>query len=577
MSMRGFLLLVLLLSAAPVATAAVSVSVKLDGLDKEQKKNVRAYLTIEQERKADDLTERRIRRYYNRAPGEIRTALQPYGYYQPVIQSSLEQDGDKWVARYDIDPGPPTIVTAMDIQIDGAGRDDPAILATEHRLPVQVGSHLLHADYEKAKTLLRATAIENGYREARYLKSEVRVEQSANQAEIELHLDTGDKVFFGPVRFEGGTISEERLQLYIPFKRGEVWSAKKLLILQRGLVDSGYYSSVNIVPRPDLTSENQVPVDVILTPHKRQKYSFGLGFSTNFGIQGSVNWLHRQVNDLGHRISAEARLSKVRQNVSATYGIPLSKPRSDILEISGIFRNEDTTDVKSEVTELRVSRNFKRGDWREVLSIGYKYEQDDLADSDGTSNLLIPKATWTLVEADNRLLSKDGYRIDLETSGAAQALLSDTTFLQGIVRGKLVRALGRRGRLIVRGDAGATATGNFEALPASNRFFTGGDNSVRGYAYKSISPANEEGELTGGKYLLVGSVEYDYNVYDKWYLATFYDVGSAFNETPVNASSGAGVGVRWVSPVGMVRVDVASAISEDGKPWRLHITFGPDF
>jgi len=555
----------------------MSISVKLEGLDREQKKNVRAYLTIEQEKKADDLTERRIRRYHNRAPGEIQKALQPYGYYQPVIESSLEQDGDKWVAHYDIDPGPPVIITDIDLQVDGAGKDDPVMVKAADSLPVQVGSQLLHDDYEKAKKLFRAAAAENGYREARYLKSEVRVQQATNEAEIVLHLDTGDKAFFGPVRFEGGDISDERLRRYIPFETGDVWSTKKLLVLQRGLVDSGYFSSVNIVPQPARVEENQVPLDVILTPHKRQKYSFGLGFSTNLGIQGSVNWLHRRLNQYGHRLSAEVSASQVRQDISSTYAIPLSKPRSDVLEISGIYRREDTTDVKSEVTELRVSRNFKRGDWREVLSVGYKHEVDDLADSDGTSNLLIPKATWTLVKADNRLHSKDGYRLDLETSGSAEALLSDTTFLQGIVRGKLVRGLGKRGRLILRGDAGATATGNFDSLPASNRFFTGGDQSVRGYEYKSLSPENEDGDLIGGKFMLVGSIEYDYNVYGKWYLATFYDVGNTFNELPVDAASGAGVGIRWASPVGMVRVDVASAISEDGQPWRLHITFGPDF
>ena len=555
----------------------MSISVKLEGLDREQKKNVRAYLTIEQEKKADDLTERRIRRYHNRAPGEIQKALQPYGYYQPVIESSLEQDGDKWVARYDIDPGPPVIITDIDLQVDGAGKDDPVMVKAADSLPVQVGSQLLHDDYEKAKKLFRAAAAENGYREARYLKSEVRVQQATNEAEIVLHLDTGDKAFFGPVRFEGGDISDERLRRYIPFETGDVWSTKKLLVLQRGLVDSGYFSSVNIVPQPARVEENQVPLDVILTPHKRQKYSFGLGFSTNLGIQGSVNWLHRRLNQYGHRLSAEVSASQVRQDISSTYAIPLSKPRSDVLEISGIYRREDTTDVKSEVTELRVSRNFKRGDWREVLSVGYKHEVDDLADSDGTSNLLIPKATWTLVKADNRLHSKDGYRLDLETSGSAEALLSDTTFLQGIVRGKLVRGLGKRGRLILRGDAGATATGNFDSLPASNRFFTGGDQSVRGYEYKSLSPENEDGDLIGGKFMLVGSIEYDYNVYGKWYLATFYDVGNTFNELPVDAASGAGVGIRWASPVGMVRIDVASAISEDGQPWRLHITFGPDF
>ncbi len=528
--MRKLLILVLLLSGMTAVQAAVSIDVKLDGLDREQRRNVLAFLTIEQQRKADDLTERRIRRYHNRAIQEIETALQPYGYYQPVIESSLEQDGDKWVARYVIEPGPPVIISEIDLRFEGAGKDDPDVTGVAKSLPVKVGEQLVHADYELAKTRFRAAALNNGYRDARYLRSEVRVYREKNQAGIFLHLDTGNQAFFGPVRFEGGDMDEELLRRYIPFKTGDVWSAAELLVLQRGLVDSGYFSFVNIVPQPALDDGNQVPIDVILTANKLQKYTVGLGFSTNFGLQGSLGWLHRRINHYGHRLSAETNVSSVRQDISTTYAIPLSNPRTDVLEITGSFRREDTTDVKSKISELRVSRNFSRGDWREVLSLGYKHEVDDLADSDGISNLLIPKATWTLVRADNRLIATDGYRVELETSGSAEALLSDTTFLQGIMRGKLVRAFGKQGRLVMRADAGATATGNFDSMPASNRFFTGGDNSVRGYEYKSIAPENEDGDLIGGKYLLVGSVEYDYNVYGKWYLAAFYDVGSAFSD-----------------------------------------------
>jgi translocation and assembly module TamA len=576
--MRNLLILVLLLSAMTAVQAAVSIDVKLDGLNREQKKNVLAFLTIEQQRKADDLTERRIRRYHNRAIGEIETALQPYGYYQPVIESSLEQDGDKWVAHYVIDPGPPVIISEIDLRFEGAGKDDPVVTAVTESLPVKIGEQLVHADYELAKTRFRAAALNNGYRDARYQRSEVRVYREKNEAGIFLHLDTGNQAFFGPVRFEGGNIDEERLRRYIPFKTGDIWSASRLLELQRGLVDSGYFAFVNIVPQPATDDSNQIPIDIILTPNKLQKYTVGLGFSTNFGLQGSLGWLHRRINSYGHRLSAGINASQVRQDVNMTYGIPLSNPRTDVLEITGLFRKEDTTDVKSEATELRVSRNVMRGDdWREILSLGYKHEVDDLADSDGTSNLLIPKASWTLVRADNRLIATDGYRVELETSGAAEALLSDATFLQGIMRGKLVRAFGKEGRLIMRAETGATATGNFERMPATNRFFTGGDNSVRGYEYKSIAPENEDGDLIGGKYLLVGSIEYDYNVYGKWYLAAFYDIGSAFSESPIDASSGAGVGIRWASPVGMVRVDVAAALSKAGNPLRLHITFGPDF
>ena len=185
--MRNLLILVLLLSGMTAVQAAVSIDVKLDGLNREQRRNVLAFLTIEQQRKADDLTERRIRRYHNRAIGEIETALQPYGYYQPVIESSLEQDGDKWMARYEIEPGPPVIISEIDLRFEGAGKDDPAVTAVTEKLPVKIGQQLVHADYELAKTRFRAAALNNGYRDARYLRSEVRVYREKNQAGIFLH------------------------------------------------------------------------------------------------------------------------------------------------------------------------------------------------------------------------------------------------------------------------------------------------------------------------------------------------------------------------------------------------------
>ena len=237
--MHNLLILVLLLSAMTAVQAAVSIDVKLDGLDREQKKNVLAFLTIEQQRNADDLTERRIRRFHNRATAEIETALQPFGYYQPVIESSLEQDGDKWVARYVIDPGPPVIISGIDLRFEGAGKDDPAVTAVKQSLPIKVGKQLVHADYERAKTRFRAAALNNGYRDARYQRSEVRVYREKNLADIFLHLDTGNQAFFGPVRFEGSDIDEDLLRRYSPFHTGEVWAAAKLLVLQRGLVDSG--------------------------------------------------------------------------------------------------------------------------------------------------------------------------------------------------------------------------------------------------------------------------------------------------------------------------------------------------
>jgi len=572
-----YLVFLLLFFQASWACAGPAVQVNIEGLDNELQQNVLAYLTIEQEKKSDDLSERRIRRYHGRASREIREALQPFGYYHPVIEADLARDDADWVATYHVDPGPPVMVTHLDIIATGPGKDATRLTAALNKLPLKVGERLIHADYESAKTQLRAASLDHGYRNAIYTTSEARVYQESNQAEIILHLETGDKFHFGPVSFNGSDMSESLLRSYIPFRTGDVWSNRELLKLQRGLIDSNYFSAVNIIPLTVPEGSTEVPLDITLIPNKNQKYSIGLGYSTDTGPQLTLDWIHRRINRRGHQLGAEASASQIRQDISTTYSIPLSRPRTDVLDITASLRREDTEDVKSVIQELRVSHNIKRNKWRQVLSLSYKREDYDIGNSDDLANLLIPKATWTLINADNRLIARKGFRFALETSGAHKQVLSDTSYIQGIMRGKLIYPLGWKLRLVTRADVGASALSKLDSLPASNRFFAGGDNSVRGYDYKSLGPTNNSGDVIGGKHLAVGSLEFDYQFINKWYAAVFYDRGNAFNDAHVNAKSGAGFGIRWASPIGMVRVDAASAISKNSNPWRLHITFGPDF
>ena len=131
-------------------------------------------------------------------------------------------------------------------------------------------------------------------------------------------------------------------------------------------------------------------------------------------------------------------------------------------------------------------------------------------------------------------------------------------------------------RVLGRVQAGGIATTDFESIPPSLRFFAGGDQSVRGYDYQSLSPKNNQGDRIGGRYLVAGSAEYQYSIAEKWRLATFVDQGNSFNslEFP-SLKTGVGIGVRWVSPVGPLRLDLARALDDDGG-FRLHFSMGPE-
>jgi translocation and assembly module TamA len=190
--------------------------------------------------------------------------------------------------------------------------------------------------------------------------------------------------------------------------------------------------------------------------------------------------------------------------------------------------------------------------------------------------MLMPGITLSKVAADNRIYPLRGFRFILDVRGAHPDLISNVQFVQARAQVKFVHKLFGKGRILLRGDVGATRFGAIRTLPTSVRFFAGGDQSVRGYAYNSLAPRNAAGQIVGGEQLLVGSAEYEHRFLEKWSGAVFYDTGNAINNWQEALKEGAGFGVRWRSPIGPIRFDLAFALSEPGVPKRLHITIGPD-
>ncbi len=569
------LLPLLLFSAILAAQPTMRVDVR--GLDADLEKNVRAFLTVEQQKNADDLTAQRIRRYHARAEDEIRAALEPFGYYNPEIRADLKQTDSTWRASYRVDAGKPVRISDIDIRIEGPGRDEPELQALVRAPGLETGERLIHRDYERTRYRLQAAALELGYRDVRFTEHTVRVLRASNNAEITLHLATGDRYYFGPVSFKGSDLREELLRGYLPFERGDPWSNRKMIDFQRALMDSNYFSDIELLPNPEQAEDHRIPVEVSLTPRKPQRYSIGVGYTTNTGPRITLGWQHRQLNRRGHRFEANSEVSAVRRSLTAKYSIPLARPRTDVLDFIASTRQDDTDTSSSTIQELRASYAIQRGKLQTTKYLSYKRETYEIGDTEEDSvSLLLPGIIWTWVDADDRLVTRKGSRLQLELLGANETLLSDTTFAQGLLQAKTIHPLGERGRLVARAEFGGTALSDVNALPASNRFFAGGDQSVRGYAYQHLGPENDEGEVIGGRHLLIGSIEYNYRLRGKWHAALFLDAGNAFNDLPVDEKLGAGVGIRYESPVGMLRLDVAAALSEEDNPLRLHFTFGPD-
>lgn len=576
-TLRGALFVLLWFSHIE-AFAQPNVTVELSGISGEELENVQLLLSIEQQKAHPDLSDGRIQRLHARAIEEIEQALAPFGYYRVNVEAELveRKEPSSWLASYRIDPGPPLPITELNVGIDGDAARDPAFKALLDDPPLALGAPLNHTLYEKWKRELQRLAEERGYFHAQLVRHRVLVDLDAYEATVELQLESGPRYRFGQLSFSGELpLDEDLLYRYVTFNTGDPYSSAKLLLLQDGLNGSDYFSRVEIKAERESVVDLQVPVTVNLVMHKRTRYQLGVGYGTDTGARGSIGMERRYVNRRGHRFGADFKLSQIKDSIGARYSIPLENPATDRAIVRSEYNRDRTEDIDSSALLVGAGIETVKGRWHRSYFLNYQREKFDIGLQSGNAKLLMPTLAWSRLNTRDVLIAVRGSRVGLQLRGASDGMGSNTSVGQALLSGKFIRPAGK-GRFLLRSELGASWAPEFERLPPSVRFFAGGDTSVRGYSYKSLGPLDSEGNVIGGKHLLVASAEYEYRLGEKWSGALFFDAGNAFTEYDGELEQGAGIGFHRRLPIGWLRIDVAQAISREDRPWRLHITLGPD-
>ena len=560
--------LLLLLLAFP---ALAGIDVRVIGLDGAERDNVEQRLTIKTLADQDALDEALVERLHEQAESDIRSALQPFGYYSPEITGTLVGGPKDWRAGYEVKPGPLTLITKIDVTVEGEGRDFAPIQAVLAQLPLQQGAHLLHADYESAKMRLSQTAFNGGFLDAHYNSSQLRVDPSTQSAEIELHLDTGPRYYFGPITLEQTGLKAELPARYLKIEQGQPFDPQKLLATQFALTDLDYFQTVEILPRRDLVLDNHIPITIRTTPRPLARYQIGAGYGTDTGPRLSAGTEFRRLNEGGHKLRTDLRLSAIKNSLTNEYKIPLGNVAGDSLSFTAGASYEKVAQGDDTKYALGASLNRTPGRWQRRVYLDFVHERTNLNQSPTSSNLLMPGISFTRGEYDDPIHTRRGWFAFIDSHGASTALLSTASFLQlhGVLRGAY--PLGERLTLLARTEVGASFVPNLDTLPPSQRFFAGGDQSVRGYSYQSIGPKDATGTVVGGKYLGVFSIEPDYRVFQNWSAAVFYDLGGVDDDPAVKLYGGVGAGVRYRAPIGEVRIDLAHPLTGDYSGVRLHL------
>jgi translocation and assembly module TamA len=557
---------------APVAGFA---ELQISGLDDTLAANVRALSPLSTA--ACDTPQWRIERLVRRADDNVRQSLRALGYYNPVIGKSLRFDADCWHAEFVIDAGEPVRLAAVDVSIDGPAARDPEFLARITADAPQRGDVLHHGRYEDFKASFLRAATYTGYFDAEFEQSAVTVDADLLTADLALAFSSGPRYRVGEVTFTEGILRESLLLSYSDIRPGEPFSAERINDLHQVLAGSSYFRSVSIVTEPLDENARTVPVRVNLTPAKRRLFSAGGGFTTDMGPHVRFGYANRRRNDRGHQFESRLYLSEVDSELNTAYRWPRRDPRSDWYSVVGSAQHKETDTSEFDKVTLGVLRTEQLGrSWLETRYINYEWEDYRVGDQADTSRLLIIGSNWE--KAVGRALGRatDGYRLNFDVRGASDSLGSDTSFLQLRTRLRWIRSFGDQTRLLARANLGLTAKDQLSQLPASVRFFSGGDRSVRGYEFQSLGPTDPEGNVLGGSHQVDLSVELDRLVRDNWAIAAFVDSGTAFEETDFDFSTGVGIGVRWYSPLGPIRLDLAHPLDDPDTSLRVHISLGPD-
>lgn len=555
------------------------VQVTVEGLRGDELKNVQRALALPSGIVKEDKVDRLwLERFQRQVPERVREVLEPFGYYNVQVKTSLETtEEDFFHLHIKVEAGEPVHVTSAKVDIRGPGAQEKKLKDLLKTFPLKEGDILRQDKYEEAKGALKARALDLGYLDADFSVHQIQVSRANNVASIELVMETGLQYRFGEVTFVGAPIYPESfLRRYLDFRSGEVFSYSKISQTQLNLINSDRFQEVTVEAKKEESQDFRVPVRVTLTPSRPKRLRFGMGYETDIGAKLSARYQDVNFNRWGHELDAELSLAQRLQGLVTRYVLPSRKDLDSYTSLRLGLQREDTEtyDSRSLFLEPEYVHSFGRGKLGSVY-VQLRLEDFEIGEQDGRSQLVMPGLRFSQRQYDNLIRPRQGYRYALETRGVTQILGSNANFLQFLANGEMLVPLPARFSLLLRAQGGTTLTSSLEDLPPSVRFFAGGDRSVRGYAYQSLGPRDARGDVIGGKHLLVGSIELEKAITKIFGVAAFYDVGNAFNSFGhMDLQQGVGLGIRIYTPVGPFRLDLARQVGVRNPDFRIHFTVG---
>lgn len=524
------------------------------------------------------------------APAQARALLETEGYFAAQVTSTRRSDADgQAVVQIQVEPGPRSVVEAVEFVVDGelqrlAARTDAQaselLGALQRDWPLEEGRPFRQPAWTAAKNATLARVRAEGYPAANWTKTEAQVDASRHRVAIRLALDSGALFSLGEIQVDGlQRYDESTVQRLATFGRGTPYSEKLLLDYQERILKLGLFESASVELEPDPASAAAAPVKVRVRELTLQQATIGVGVSANTGPRVTLEHRHRRPFGLDWVATNKFELGS---SIKSWRGELISHP------LDGLYRNlvAGNAERLRSGEEIRTAWTARLGRTQDTQRIERLYFGEltharvDNPAGRTRSEAVTANYHWIYRDVDSVLLPTDGYTLSLQSAigRSRNSTAENGPFGRGYGRFTLYQPLGRSWYGSARVEAGNIFAANSVGVPDTLLFRAGGDDSVRGYAYRTLGPV-VDGAVNSGRVMFTGSAEIARPISAQrpaFLWAAFIDAGNAANRwNELDLAWGYGLGLRWRSPVGPLRVDLA--YGEEVRKWRLHLSVGIAF
>lgn len=623
--------LLICLTLFSTALCADEVEYEISGIDEPMLSNVRNHVSAYRLGSGAKLNNRMRRKLTDDTKTAALNAMRPYGYFHPSIEVEMRaSEAGKWILTVKVKPGPPVLVQELQLELAGPGHELKSLLEWFAAFPLAEGQILNQVAWDKAKQQALGLLEESGYLQPEFSSHVIKVDPVANTARLELVLDTGPQAVMGKVLFKQDILSDHVLASLQRFQPGDVYNTWLLGQFRLDLWRSGYFEDIEVVERRELAATPpRVDLEVNFKPRKKNTYQGTIGYGTDTQARFQLLWGRHLLSprgdnfDLGFgwqqrdnefTLKTNYRLprkTKTQQFWIASFGLKseqqsLRISKSDDLENRFDIARGNVNDFSLRLGKTRV-RNIKQGYEQlfETVFVQYLVETHDFRLIDprdtepqsfsgenlfgkllkGTSNSLIIGMDWDWPVIRGNGFETTGHHERAWIFTSNDAWGSDSNFSQVFLSSRWNFLAGQRWKFLLRAEAGYSDASTTRALipgdefdldisvsnlPSLYRFKAGGGRSVRGYAFELL-----DNNGLGSNNILTASAEVEFHFHDSWSVAAFVDIGNAFNDwSNPDLKTGTGLGIRWYSVIGALRLDVAKGWALEGEPWRIHLAIG---